>query len=172
LYDAGYTLNDLKQLPFPTSEFCAIGIPAAEMKRAGFKCKELKDGGYSAAECKGGDFGLCDLKHAQYPFSDLESLFDIGELLDVFNSSEFGRAGLSVRLVVGNVDSLYIVDRCRKMKEKGFTASQLREAGVPYKVCRRAGYSRELLESEGYSMHAFLEKFFCCFYGDNSVAPS
>jgi hypothetical protein len=58
------------------------------------------------------------------------------------------------------------------MKDKRFTAFQMRHADVPYGVCRRAGYSQEELELQGYPVQAFLEKYFGCFYGANYVAPS
>lgn len=145
----------LKAAEFPYSHFChQRHVVAATMKKdAKFTCQQLKDKGYS--------------------FSYLKGLYSQDELLDCCSASDFrSEEGYDVLRIVGSLDSPTVATTCRKMRKAGFSALEMFLAGIPYRVCRQAGYAREALASEGYQNRAFLEKYLGCFFSSNSIQQS
>lgn len=181
LRQAGYTAAELKSAGYSASELMAAGFSAEELRAAGFSAAELKAAGFSAAELKAAGFSAAELKAAGYSAEELmnagfsaQELFDAGFSMDELKAAGFSEQELS------NVKQACDVEKLKKdrasgmsasmLKEKGcslaalkaagFTAAELKAAGFSAKELREAGFSAEELKAAGFSASELKEAGF------------
>ena len=134
---AGFTLTELKEVGFGAYELRGEGFSAKELKEvgfdprelriAGFSAKELKDLGYTAQNLKDAEFSANELKKADFSFNDL--------------------------LIVGyDKDIVDII----KLKDEGFSATQLKKRYTFNKLKDAEVFSHKELKEAGFTLVDFL----------------
>jgi intracellular multiplication protein IcmE len=144
---SGFSAKDLKDCGFTAQELKAAGFSAKELKAAGFTAKQLKDAGFSAAELKQAGFDAKALKDAGFTAKQLKDAgFSTKDLKDAgFTPAEIKAA------TNAKAEKDCSVDRLKKARARGISATQLREQGCGLAALKAAGYTAAELKNAGFT---------------------
>lgn len=156
---AGYSLQQLVDAGYDTTELRSAGYELRELKDVGCSTTQLKGAGYSAWDLKLADFSLLSIYHAGYTVRELlDAPFDPEDLRNVCGIAsrsirEAVQGVTKVREILGDVD---VPDNVRynakELKDMGKSAAEVREMGFSAGKLKNAGFSLVELRMAGFNV--------------------